>query len=193
MCAAVLVGGLLALLAVSGVSVPAVVIPSAMLAIVAVGLLVGSVRGRARWLIAPAVVLLLAAQAASVVPRVVSDTAGSGVGERRWVPTASSSSFALGAGSAVLDLAKLPAGSVRIDARVGLGELIVLLPADTRLVLDGSVGLGEIDLPAQRPVSGSSLDVERTLEPLSTTADITTVDLTAEIGLGNLEVRRATS
>jgi phage shock protein PspC (stress-responsive transcriptional regulator) len=190
---AVIVGGLLAVLGVSGVSVPAVVVAAAMLAVLGIGLLVGAFRGRARWLIAPAVVMLLVAQIASVVPRVVSDTAGSGVGERRWAPTTTSSSFELGAGSATLDLSRLPAGSVDIDASVGLGELVVIVPADTRLVLDGSVGVGEIDLPAQRPLEGADLDVQRTFEPLTTTSDVTTVDLTAEVGLGSLEVRRATS
>jgi phage shock protein PspC (stress-responsive transcriptional regulator) len=191
--AAVIVGGLLAVLGVAGVSVPAVVVAAAMLGVVGIGLLVGAFRGRARWLIAPAVVLLLVAQIAALVPKVVNDTAGSGIGDRRWVPTATSTSFELGAGQATLDLSKLPAGSVDVDASVGVGELVVLLPADTRLVLDASVGLGDIDLPAQAPVSGGGLDVQRTLEPLTTTSDVTTVDLTAEVGLGNLEVRRATS
>jgi phage shock protein PspC (stress-responsive transcriptional regulator) len=190
---AVIVGGLLAVLGVSGVSVPAVVVAAAMLGVLGIGLLVGSFRGRARWLIAPAVILLLVAQIAAVVPKVVSDTAGSGIGERRWAPTASSTSFELGAGSATLDLSTLPSGPVEVDATIGVGELIVLVPADTRLVLDGSVGVGEIDLPGSRPQSGSDLDVQRTIEPLTTTSDITTVELTAEVGLGNLEVRRATS
>jgi phage shock protein PspC (stress-responsive transcriptional regulator) len=190
---AVIVGGLLAVLGVSGVSVPAVVVAAAMLGVLGIGLLVGAFRGRARWLIAPAVVLLLIAQVAAVVPKVVSDTAGSGLGERRWSPTATSSTFELGAGSAVLDLSKLPAGSATVDTRVGVGELIVLVPADTRLVLDASVGAGELDLPGQRVVSGTDLDEQRTIEPLSTTSDTTTVELSAEVGLGNLEVRRAAS
>jgi phage shock protein PspC (stress-responsive transcriptional regulator) len=190
---AVIVGGLLAVLGVSGVSVPAVVVAASMLGVLGIGLLVGAFRGRARWLIAPAVVLLLVAQVAAVVPRVVSDTAGSGLGERRWTPTTATTSFELGAGSAVLDLSRLPSGSADIDASIGVGELIVLVPADTRLVLDASVGAGELDLPGQRVVSGTDLDEQRTIEPLSTTSDTTTVDLRAEVGLGNLEVRRAAS
>jgi hypothetical protein len=190
---AVIVGGLLAVLGVSGVSVPAVVVAAAMLGVLGIGLLVGAFRGRARWLIAPAVIMLLVAQVAVVVPKVVSDTAGSGIGERRWAPTTTSTSFELGAGSAILDLSRLPAGPAEVDATIGVGELIVLVPADTRLVLDGSVGAGEIDLPGSRPQSGTDLDVQRTIEPLTTTSDITTVELTAEVGLGNLEVRRAAS
>jgi phage shock protein PspC (stress-responsive transcriptional regulator) len=190
---AVIVGGLLAVLGVSGVSVPAVVVAAAMLGVLGIGLLVGAFRGRARWLIAPAVVLLLVAQVAAVVPKVVNDTAGSGVGERRWTPTTASTSFELGAGSATLDLSKLPSGSVDIGASIGVGELIVLVPADTRVLLDARVGAGELDLPGQRVVSGTDLDDQRTIEPLTTTSDTTTVDLRAEVGLGNLEVRRAAS
>ena len=127
------------------------------------------------------------------MPKVVSDTAGAGLGERRWAPTATSSTFELGAGTATLDLSKLPAGSASVDTRVGVGELIVIVPADTRLVLDATVGVGEVDLPGQRPQSGNDLDVQRTIEPLTTTSDTTTVELSAEVGLGNLEVRRAAS
>ena len=190
---AVVVGGLLAVLGISGVSVPGVVVAASMLAVVGLGLLVGAFRGRARWLIAPAVVLLLVAQVAAVVPRVVGSTAGSGIGERRWVPSTASTSFELAAGSATLDLTQLPSGTASVAASVGVGELIVLVPADVRLVLDSSVGLGEIDLPGQRPLSGSNLDTSRTFEPLTAASDVPIVDLTAEVGLGSLEVRRAAS
>lgn len=193
--AAVLVGGLLWVLGVSGISVPGVVVAASMLGVLGIGLLVGAFRGRAKWLIAPAVVLLLIAQAATLVPRIVSDTAGSGVGDRRWTPTTSTASFELGAGDAVLDLGSLPVGASSISASVGVGQLRVLVPADIRVVLVGSVGIGEIDLPRSPHQSGNNVKVERTFEPLgtSTTIPVTTVELTAQVGLGQLEVRRATS
>ncbi len=193
--AAVLVGGLLWVLGVSGVSVPGVVVAASMLGVLGIGLLVGAFRGRAKWLIAPAVVLLVITQAASVVPRIVSDTAGSGVGDRRWTPTASAASFELGAGDAVLDLRSLPAGTAVISASVGVGQLRVLVPAGTRVVLVATVELGELALPGSARESGDNLRVERTFEPLgtSTTIPVTTVEVTAQVGLGELEVRRATS
>ena len=64
--------------------------------------------------------------------------------------------------------------------------------ADTRLVLTTASGLGDVIFPDGRS-RGTSLDVQPTLEPLTAAADVTTVDLDAEVGLGTLEVRRAAS
>ncbi|HSN06654.1 MAG TPA: PspC domain-containing protein [Candidatus Angelobacter sp.] len=190
--AAVVVGGLLSILAVAGVDVPVAVIAAAMLGVVALGLLVGAFRGRARWLIAPAVVLLLVAQAAVVIPRAVSGSWGAGVGERRWTPTVSNpAAYELGAGDARLDLTNLPAGPAVVSARVGLGSLVVTIRPDTTLVMHGRVGAGDVRLPGTPATNGTNLSVDTTV-PASTTAT-TTVDLTVDMGLGELEVRRATS
>jgi phage shock protein PspC (stress-responsive transcriptional regulator) len=190
---AAIVGGLLWVLGISGVSVPAVVVAAAMLGVLGVGLLVGAFRGRARWLITPALLLLLITQAASVVPRVVSDTAGAGVGEPRWTPTTSSSQFELAAGDALLDLGSLPTGTSTVEVNVGIGQLRVLIPADTRVVLTGQVGVGNLDLPTGSDKSGTDVVVERTFDPLVTTGDVRIVELNAEVGLGELQVRREAS
>ena len=190
--AAVVVGGLLSMLAVAGVDVPVAVIAAAMLGVVAIGLLVGAFRGRARWLIAPAVVLLLVAQAALVIPRAVSGSWSAGVGERRWTPTVSNpASYELGAGDARLDLTSLPAGPATVSAQLGLGTLIVTVRPDTTLVVHGRIGAGDVKLPGAPTTSGTNLTLDSTV-PAMTTAS-TTVDLTVDIGLGELEVRRATS
>ena len=72
--------------------------------------------------------------------------------------------FQLSAGTAVLDLTELtaigdsePADSkqqVEIEAGVGVGELIILVPADMRLDLNGTVNIGQIDLPGIHPDRG---------------------------------------
>ena len=191
---AVIVGGVLALLSVSGLHIRAVVVVAAMLAIVAIGLIVGAFRGRARWLIAPAVVLLLATQLAAVVPRALNGSFDGGVGERRWTPTVSQPApFELGAGDARLILGSLPAGPATITAHVGIGQLTVTVPPNTRVVLHAHVGAGEVDLPGIAPQSGTSLETQTTIEPPAGRDVTTTVDLTVDIGLGQLEVRRATS
>lgn len=190
--AAVVVGGLLSILAVAGVDVPVAVIAAAMLAVVAIGLLVGAFRGRARWLIAPAVVLLLVAQAAVVIPRAVSGSLGAGVGDRRWTPTVSNPApYELGAGDARLDLTSLPTGPAVVSTRLGLGTLIVTVRPDTTLVLHGRIGAGDVKLPAVPSTSGTNLNLDTTVPATSTAT--TTADLTVDIGLGELEVRRATS
>lgn len=190
--AAVVVGGLLAILAVAGVDVPVAVVAAAMLGVVAIGLLVGAFRGRARWLIAPAVVLLLVAQAAVVIPRAVSGSWNAGVGERRWTPTVSNpAAYELGAGDARLDLTSLPPGPATVSARLGAGTLIVTIRPDTTLVVHGRIGVGDVKLPGRPSTSGTNVSLDSTVPATSTVS--TTVDLTVDIGLGELEVRRATS
>jgi phage shock protein PspC (stress-responsive transcriptional regulator) len=188
----VLVGGLLIALAVAGVHIPVAAVAAAMLAVLGVALLVGAFRGRAKWLIIPAVVLLLVAQAASAIPRAVSSSFGDGAGDRRWTPTTlATQSYELGAGDAVLDLSRMPSGTATMTARVSLGTLKVIVPADTTLVLLGRVGLGEVK-GVGSPQQGTNITVNQTFAAL-TGAPSTTVDLTAELGVGSLEVDRATS
>jgi phage shock protein PspC (stress-responsive transcriptional regulator) len=191
--ASVVVGGVLAILAVAGVDIPVATVAAAMLAVVAIGLLVGAFRGRARWLIAPAVILLLVAQAATVIPRAVSGSWGSGVGDRVWTPTVSNPApFDLGAGDARLDLTELPAGPATVAAKVGAGTMLVTVRPDTVVVVHGRVGVGDVKLPGVEETSGTNLDVDTTI-PATTTPATTTVDLTVDIGLGELEVRHAAS
>lgn len=192
--AAVVVGGLLSLLAVAGLDVPVAAVAAAMLGVVAVGLLVGAFRGRARWLIAPAVILLLVAQAATAIPRAVSSSWGAGIGDRRWTPTVSNpAAYELGAGEARLDLTSLPPGPATVSSRLGAGNLIVTVRPDTTLVVHGRVGAGDLKLPGVPATNGTNLVIDTTV-PATTAGDPrTTVDLTVDMGLGELEVRRATS
>ncbi len=192
--ASVAVGGLLSLLAVSGLSIPAAAVCGAMLAVLGIGLVVGAFRGRARWLIAPAILMLLVTQLAAVIPQAVNGTASSGVGDRRWTPTTSAPApFELGAGDARLDLGSLPPGPATINAHVGLGQLLVIVPARTRVLLDARVGAGDLVLPGVADQSGTTQHVQTTIEPGTGSDPVTTVTLTAEIGVGQLEVRHASS
>jgi phage shock protein PspC (stress-responsive transcriptional regulator) len=194
LCAAVVVGGMLGLAAALGADIPAVVVLAGMLAVVAGGLIVGAWRGRARWLVAIAVPLLLVTGAAAAVQHGFTG----GIGQRTWIPTASATTtnYELGTGEATLDLRRLSGagGSITLQARVGAGRLQVLVPADVRLVLDGSVGLGELSAPGL-PSNSDDITPEArtTVEPLGSPTTVTTVNLNAEVGVGDLEVRRAAS
>ena len=80
---AVLVVGIVAGADVLGADVPPVVYLAAPLAVLGLGLLVGAMVGRARWLLAIAIPLALLTALVAAVPQAVRETAGSGVGERR--------------------------------------------------------------------------------------------------------------
>jgi phage shock protein PspC (stress-responsive transcriptional regulator) len=188
--AALVVGALLGLANALGANVSGLVIFSSILLVLGLGMIVGAWRGKARWLIAPALVVLLIVQGTAAVHHIVGGA--SGVGDRRWAPTTTSQSFELGAGSAVLDLSKTPTGGSTYTTKVGIGELRVILPADTTLLLDASVGVGEIDLPGSPPNDGTNLASTSAVPALTTTV-ARTVTLKADIGLGQLVVRRASS
>jgi len=189
--ASVVVGALLALVDGLGAHISGLAIFASMLAVLGIGLVVGAWRGRARWLIAPALVLLLLVQGTAAVHSVVGSAAGAG--DRRWTPTVSSTSYELGAGSARLDLRSLPAGSSTVHVQLGLGELIVLLPRDTNLTLHAKVGAGEVKVPGQQPEDGVGLQVVDRDVPAQEIPAARNVTVDTQVGLGTVEVRYASS
>jgi hypothetical protein len=60
-------------------------------------------------------------------------------------------------------------------------------------VLHARISAGAVRLPGSPEQSGSNLRLDTTIDPPIGQEATTTVDLTADIGLGQLEVRRATS
>jgi phage shock protein PspC (stress-responsive transcriptional regulator) len=216
--AAILVAGVLGLI---GLLVPTTpqfwgILGGVAVTILGVGLLVGAWYGRARWLAFLAVPLAFLTFGAVAAGNWVTDnpnwerwSEGSGtlaVGDRTWVVSpddvgGAPLSYRLSAGEATLDLTDLTAlgvaesgqsgQRVEIDAGVGLGQLVVLIPADMVLDLDATVDVGEIGVPGEDRLSGSNLSLETTIEPLATGQPAYIVTLDAAIGAGNLEVRRA--
>ena len=172
--------GLLLLLGeagVDGVTPPRVLV--AALLVVGGGLLVGTLYGRARWLLLPGVLLAVAATVASAAQ----GPYGWDVGERAWAPTGDVRQYRLGAGAAVLDLSGLEAGDRPVRAEVGVGQLVVLVPDDLPLRLSTDVGEGEI---VQRERDGSLTD----LDGLVNDAPGRPVQVDASVRLGEIEVRR---
>jgi phage shock protein PspC (stress-responsive transcriptional regulator)/predicted membrane protein len=194
---AVIVTGTIVALNVTGVwNVPAVVTMAIALAILGAGMLVGAVAGRARWLLWLAVPLLLATSIAAAVPDDLDLRFEGGVGDRTWRPMTveqTDETFTLAAGTAVLDLTRLelPAGTttVPIDVEVGLGELVVLVPDDARVLVDASVDLGNLDVQGLPNQQGQDLAVDATLPGGPLTGPV--LDLTLSTTIGNLEVSRA--
>ena len=186
MSTAAVVAGVLLLLGLTTVSVPASVVVASITLVVGLGLVIGAWRGRARWLIFVAAGLLLTTQ--GLMP--VGGWSASTIGDRTWEPSAvDAGPFALGMGSAQLDLSDIPDGSSGVDASVGMGDLLILVPDDVTVLLDGSVGLGEITVFGETS-NGGGLRATESLPANETPR--ATVDLSARVGLGNLEVRRVT-
>ncbi len=193
--ALVAVGALVTLNVTGAADIPAVVVLATGLGVLGIGMLVGTVFGRARWLLAIAIPLLFCTMIASIIP---SDLRlGTEIGDRTWRPitiSSTSDEFRLDIGQAQVDLTKLviPAGttSVPISASVGVGELAVIVPEGVRVIVDASVGGGRIWIQGLPEVSGTTASMNDEV-PGVVPPNAPTITLTAEVGLGNLEVYRA--
>lgn len=168
-----------------------VVLLAVLTGIVGLGLVVGALFGRARGLIALGIVLALLTAGAASVP-------GNGrSGDVRFAPPSVSAvpadGYRWGAGTVRLDLTQLPltGTTVAIDAQLGVGQLIVEVPDDARLVLTAKTGIGTIRLPGGDQRDGFGQTVQTTIEPVGTPSG--TLDLTLDLGIGDLEVRRVAS
>ncbi len=111
-------------------------------------LIVGSMRGGARWLIAPA---LLLAVPASVVAAADLRLEG-GVGEREYRPSSVSSvrpEYRLGVGELRLDLRDVQferSQVIRVTTRIGVGDVQVTVPGEVCVQTTAHVGIGATDI-----------------------------------------------
>lgn len=182
--AAVLLAGLMGVIAllVGGGAAMFAITCALMLAVLGVGLLIGTTRGRARWLVIPAIPLAFIAWGAvsasnwsATVPDVTASGSSLSDASRVWTVTAADANrvarggsldYRLGLGEATLDLTELAAPNGRggarvpIAASVGLGQLIVLLPRDASLELRATVQAGEVVLPPDVKVTGTGSNPE---------------------------------
>jgi len=161
------------------------------LAVVGAGLVVSTLAGRARWLIPLGIALSLVLVVAASYDLPVRG----GVGERVWAPRSDAevdSPYRLGVGEARLDLGAVdPVGTLDVNASLGVGHLIVLVPADVDLTVRAEAGVGEVDLPDGPPTTGFGAERRWTDPAVGTSAGEMVLDL--RVGMGEVEVRRAAS
>jgi Cell wall-active antibiotics response 4TMS YvqF len=193
--ATVLVGALLVLVGIgwlldaAGVEVPwRAVLPAAL---VAVGLacVAGAFRGRQHALMVVGVALIVVLSVAVAADWDLDVPLAGGVGDRTEQPTtpADLTGYELGVGNLLLDLRQLqvPPGTTTVEARVGVGELVVELPDGVSVEVMASAGLGEVQVLGQQEGGfGSRVDAvglgggDRRLE------------LDVRVGLGQVRVER---
>ncbi|MGW5866005.1 PspC domain-containing protein [Streptomyces sp. NPDC055239] len=123
-------------------------------------------------------------------------------GETEWRPTSVEQvkpRYELGTGLGTLDLTRAGPGkgrSLSTSAEMGAGQLKVILPKDSTVKLDIEVDIGDIQLPGDRegdvdiaPGKGKSV----TLTPTAGSKNGGTLEMHVEVGIGQVEVTRATS
>jgi phage shock protein PspC (stress-responsive transcriptional regulator) len=156
-------------------------------AVVAIGavLVLSAFTRRARWLVAPAVAFALAV---AVVAAAHVDLHG-GVGERTYRPHTLSevrNGYQLGAGRLEIDLREIafPPGNTRMHVRLGVGELVVLVPHGVCVATTARIGGGYVG--ALESGSGG-LDVDWAERP-SPPPHTPRLVLDGNVGLGTLLV-----
>lgn len=111
-----------------------------------------------------------------------------GVGERSYGPTSVTElreEYTLAVGQMTVDLSAMGTALAgrRIEASVGIGQLVVVVPAGAQVRVEGRAGAGEVVLFGR---GHSGVNVEEVAGGPAPQAD-----LEAAVGLGQVEVRRA--
>ena len=162
------------------------------LALLLVGgaMLVGSRRGRARTLI-PVGLLLTAALAATSA---IDVPLRGGVGERAYRPGSGAelqTPYRLALGEMTVDLRDLELGerATTVVASVGVGSLVVVVPAAAEVAVDARAGMGDLELLG-RSADWGGVDVDAdVVDPGEEGGGRLVLD--ARVGVGQVEVRRA--
>ncbi|MFG3504592.1 PspC domain-containing protein [Streptomyces sp. NPDC047821] len=169
------------------------------LVVFALGLVAGSFLGRTgAGTVFMTVVTAVLLAGASLIPRQI----GTEWIRAEWSPATAADlrpQYELGTGTGTLDLSGLavPAGRAeRTAAEVGAGRLHVVVPENVTVKVHARVGLGDLRLPSE-PAEDIDVapdrDVTRTIAPPRGVSPAGTLDLTLEVGLGQVEVSRAGS
>jgi phage shock protein PspC (stress-responsive transcriptional regulator) len=147
--------------------------------------------GRRRGIVI-AITTVLVLVATAVVAAVVAAFAwfnvslGDGVGKHRYAPTsiaALAGGYELGIGRLQLDLTKLPAGApASVSARVGIGNLRIILPRGVPATVSTHVKAGKVD------ALGYHDDGTNVKAVVGSGSEVTVV---ANVGAGHIEVVRA--
>lgn len=162
------------------------------LLVIGLGLVVGTWYGRARWLAIPGALLLLPGLVVSSAVHDLDVPLDAGVGQRSFGTTAVAELeplYELGAGELRLDLGDLDlqGGEAATTARVGLGQIQVVVPDDATISVTYEVTGGQVELFGN-DVQGTR--VART-EVFDGQPGAGELDLTVEVALGQIEVVRA--
>ena len=118
------------------------------LAVIGTGLVVGAWVGRARWLIAIGLVLVPALLVAGLVQASVRDEGPMNRVERPFALSQVRPEYRQTAGQMTIDLSKVSFSpdATNVDASLGVGKLVVVVPRDVNVNVDAQVGAGSAEL-----------------------------------------------
>jgi phage shock protein PspC (stress-responsive transcriptional regulator) len=160
------------------------------LAVLGTGLLLGTLLGRARWLVwvgVPLTVALIATSTAEVVFR-------GGVGDRAFIPTTASAvagRYEIGAGTMTVDLSGVDFTDrdIHTDVRVGVGDLRITVPRNVDVTIRVHAGIGDVRLFGV-DYSGAGV-TQAVTDDGADGAGGGSLELVLNVSLGQVEVFRA--
>jgi hypothetical protein len=193
--ATVLVGALLVLVGIGwlldagGVKVPwRALLPAALIA-VGLACVAGAFRGRQHALMVVGVALTVVLSVAVAADWDLGVPLAGGVGDRTERPAtpAELTTYELGAGDLLVDLRQLqvPPGTTAVEARVGVGELVVEVPDGVSFQVVASSGLGEVQVLGEQE-GGVANRVDATVEA----GGDRRLELDLRVGIGQVRVER---
>ncbi len=154
------------------------------LILIGIGFALALTRGRYGLLVLVGVLVVLAGLPALVVD---GDVLEGGIGDAEEAPESSLEldPFRQGIGKLTVDLTDpaLDLDDRTVEASVGIGDLLVLVPVGTDASVDAHVGAGNIDAFGENE---NGVDVR--LTTISGTSGTQEVDLELEVGIGNIRV-----
>jgi predicted membrane protein len=193
--ATVLVGALLVLVGIgwlldaAGVAVPWRAILPASLIAVGLACVAGAFRGRQHALIAVGVALMVVLSLAVALDWDVDVPVTGGVGDRTEQPRTPGdlTTYELAVGNLQVDLRQLqvPPGTTAVEARVGVGQLVVHVPGGVSVEVMARSGLGEVQVLGEEE-SGFGSRVDGNFDAASPG----TLRLDLRVGLGQVQVDR---
>jgi hypothetical protein len=193
--ATVLVGALLVLIGIGwlldagGVEVPwRALLPAALIA-VGLACVAGAFQGRQHAMMVVGAALTAVLSVAVAADWDLDVPLAGGVGDRTERPAtpAELTEYELGAGDFLLDLQQLqvPPGTTAVQARVGVGELVVELPEGVSARVVASSGLGEVQVLGEQE-GGFANRVDTTVEA----GGDRRLELDLRVGMGQVRVER---
>jgi predicted membrane protein len=154
--------------------------------LIAIGLAVALSPGRHGFLVFLGILVVLAG-----VPAVVfsDDLFEGGIGDRVETPSDEGDlePFRVGIGKLTVDLTSPDLADARVEASVGIGELLVLVPPNAEVDVDAHVGIGNVEA-FDETESGVDVDLDETFP--GPVRGGRSLDLDLEAGIGNVRVER---
>jgi len=154
--------------------------------LIAIGFALALTRGRYGVLVLVGIIVILVGLPALVVDE---DVLEGGIGDAEEAPQSALEldEFRQGIGQLTVDLTEpgLDLDGRTVEASVGIGDLLVLVPVGVDASVDARVGAGRAEAFGE---AEDGLDVR--LETISGTSGTQEVDLELEVGIGSIRVER---